>query len=365
MVCRLALTRFDALSDAESLAVDGRLDRNHTDEIVIFHYGYVREGDLLIAKAMDMLSWFFGPHSQVDQRIVKMREDGNVFRPEVYFSQEDVCPIPVPHPIFSQALAARLRRPPMIYDGFTFYNELELLEIRLNELDHLVDRFILVEADVTFTGKKKPLFFQENKHLFERFLPKIIHVVVSDMPGGKDPWVRERFQRNCIARGIPKDAKDTDLLIVSDLDEIPKASAIAKALPITSPKALDMGAYSGFLNVLWGGWSHAKICPIASVRRSDPQTLRHQGHEHIPDAGWHFSYMGGPERVCDKMTAFAHQEAEVQKYNNLDSMKGVFRSGGGIFGGTNVYLELDSRFPKYVLENRDKFKHLIGPPEGA
>lgn len=364
VVCRLAETRFDALLDAESLAVDGRLDSRHTDQIVIFHYGYVREGDLLIAKAMDMLSWFFGPNSAVDQRIVKMKEDGNVFKPEVYFSQDDVSPIPLPHPSFSQALAAHLRRPPMIYDGFIFYNELELLEIRLNELDPLVDRFILVEADVTHSGKKKPLVFQENKHLFEKFLPKITHVVVSDMPGGQDPWPREAFQRNCISRGIPKDAKDTDLLIVADVDEIPKAATIAKALPITSPKALDMGAYSGYLNVLWGGWSHAKICPIALVRKYGAQIVRHKGHAHIQDAGWHFSYLGGPERVCDKMSAFSHQEAEVQKHNNLDSMREIFRSGGGVFGGVNVYLELDNSFPKYVVENREKFKHLIGPPEG-
>jgi beta-1,4-mannosyl-glycoprotein beta-1,4-N-acetylglucosaminyltransferase len=291
-----------------------------------------------------------------------MRDEGNVFRPEVYFSADDVCPIPMPHPMFSKDLAARLRRPPMIYDGFMFYNELELLEIRLNELDHLVDKFILVEADTTFSGKKKPLVFHENKALFEKFLPKIIHVVVSDMPGGSDPWVRERFQRNAIARGIPKDAKDTDLLIVSDVDEIPKAETIAKALPITTTKALDMGAYSGYLNVLWGGWSHAKICPIASIRASDPQTIRHQGHEHIQDAGWHFSYMGGAERVCDKMSAFAHQEPQIQKYNNLDSMKRSLGAGEGVFGGVAAFLEINERFPKYVVENREKFKKLIGPP---
>lgn len=365
VVCRLARRGFPALLDAESLAVDAALDRNHTDRIVIFHYGYVREGDLLIAKAMDMLSWFFGPHSTVDQRIVKMRDEGNVFRPEVYFSPDDVCPIPIPHPVFSKDYAARLRRPPMIYDGFIFYNELELLEIRLNELDHLVDRFILVEADVTFSGRKKPLVFQENKHLFERFLPKIAHVVVSDMPGGNDPWVKEQFQRNAIARGIPKDAKDTDLLIVADVDEIPKAETVAKALPISSPKALDMGAYSGYLNVLWGGWSHAKICPVATLRTSDPQTIRHQGHDHIQDAGWHFSYLGGPERVCEKLTAFAHQEPSVQKYNNLGAMREAFKAGAGVFGGVNTYLELDGRFPKYVLENREKFKHLIGPPSSG
>lgn len=112
VVCRLAQTRFRVVGDAESIGVPDGLDSNHIREMVIFHYGYVREGAKHIAKAIDMQSWFFGPHSQPDQRIVKMREEGNIFRPEVYFSEEDVSPIPIPHPRFATALAARLRGEP-------------------------------------------------------------------------------------------------------------------------------------------------------------------------------------------------------------------------------------------------------------
>lgn len=109
VVCRLAKTAFPAVGDAESIGVDHGRGEEDIDKIVIFHYGYVREGAKHIAKAIDMQSWFFGPNSTPDQRIVKMRDDGNVFHPEVYFSQEDVQPIPIPHPKFSAELAARLR----------------------------------------------------------------------------------------------------------------------------------------------------------------------------------------------------------------------------------------------------------------
>lgn len=364
VVCRLARTSYPALLDAESLAVDVGLDRNHIDKIVIFHYGFVRKGSALIAKGLDMQSWFFGKGSKPDERIVKMRQQGDVFHPEVYFGESDVSPIPIPHPMFSQALANQLKEKPKIYDGFMFFNELEILEIRLHELGDLVEKFILVEADTTFSGKKKPLYFQENKHLFEKFLNKIIHVVVTDMPGGTDPWARENFQRNAIARGIPDGVSSTDLLIITDVDEIPRAQAVLEALPIAEPMALDMGAFSGYLNVYWGEWIHAKILPMGFLRGSDPQTLRHQGHRHIKNAGWHFSYIGGPTRISQKMTAFAHQEQSVQKYNNVESLTNAFNAGSGIFGGVMVYRALDGSFPEYLVKNASKFRHLIGPPAG-
>lgn len=108
MVCRLGRADLEIVGDAESIGHPNP-GRQHIDQILIFHYGYVRDGAAHIAKAIDMQSWFFGPGSQPDQRIVKMRDEGNVFRPEVYFQAQDLSPIPVAHPAFSRDLAARLR----------------------------------------------------------------------------------------------------------------------------------------------------------------------------------------------------------------------------------------------------------------
>ncbi|HZX73462.1 MAG TPA: hypothetical protein VFE57_03515, partial [Cyclobacteriaceae bacterium] len=70
----------------------------------------------------------------------------------------------------------------MVVDCFTFFNELDLLEIRLNILNETVDRFVLVEATRTFQNNPKPLYFNENKKRFEAFLPKITHIIVDDYP---------------------------------------------------------------------------------------------------------------------------------------------------------------------------------------
>jgi Glycosyltransferase family 17 len=109
----------------------------------------------------------------------------------------------------------------MIYDCFTFFNELELLEIRLNELAGVVDRFVLVEATRTHSNQRKPLYFSENQSRFASWKNRIIHIVADDLPAtGDDAWVRENFQRNCIMRGLTA-CSDTDTILVSDLMKFP------------------------------------------------------------------------------------------------------------------------------------------------
>ena len=74
----------------------------------------------------------------------------------------------------------------MVYDCFQFFNELDILKIRLHVLNPVVDRFVISEATETFSGLKKPLYYEENKELFAEFADKIIHVVVEDTPEGDD-----------------------------------------------------------------------------------------------------------------------------------------------------------------------------------
>lgn len=126
------------------------------------------------------------------------------------------------------------REVPRVYDCFTFFNELDILELRLNELSDLVDRFVLVEATVTHMGQPKPLYYAENKARFAAFHDRITHIVLDNMPDAsveKNPWVREIAQRDAILRGLT-DARPNDRIIVSDLDEIPKPAALRAALEL-------------------------------------------------------------------------------------------------------------------------------------
>lgn len=114
---------------------------------------------------------------------------------------------------------------PKLYDCFLFYNELDILEIRLNELYDHIDYFVLVEAVETFRGKPKKLFFQENREIFQPFLDKIIHIVIEKNLETDDPWVREAVHRNQIMRGLEY-CRPNDIILISDIDEVIRPSVL-------------------------------------------------------------------------------------------------------------------------------------------
>ena len=108
----------------------------------------------------------------------------------------------------------------MIIDCFPFFNELDVLELRLNILDSVVDKFVLVEASKTQSLIDKPFYFEDNKDRFAKFLHKIVHIKVQDYPN-EGGWAMENFQRNCILRGLKHlDLNTHDIVGISDVDEI-------------------------------------------------------------------------------------------------------------------------------------------------
>ncbi|WP_051630509.1 glycosyltransferase family 17 protein [Afifella pfennigii] len=122
-----------------------------------------------------------------------------------------------------------------LFDCFIFNDELDVLEIRLRELGDVVDRFVLVEASETQSGRRKPFYFEENRSRFAPYLEKIVHVSI-DFPDCLPPargkrareriWEREHYQRDQIARGLAE-AAPSDLVLISDVDEIVRADALA------------------------------------------------------------------------------------------------------------------------------------------
>src|SRR4030081_189074 len=134
----------------------------------------------------------------------------------------------------------------MIVDCFTFFNELDLLEIRLKELGEVVDRFVLVESTRTFQGKPKPLFFRDNASRFGQFQPKIEHLIV-DMPETEDPWAREGFQRDSIKRAGAS-LPPTAMVFVSDADEIFRSEAMRIAAANSQFAFLEMDLFYYFLD---------------------------------------------------------------------------------------------------------------------
>ena len=290
----------------------------------------------------------------------------------------------------------------MIYDCFTFFNELDLLEIRLNELNAYVDRFVLVEATLTHQGKPKPLHFAENKARFEKFLPKLIHVVVDQYPERTDDsaWVYEKHQRNSIANGL-KDCKSGDVIMVSDVDEIPRPEKITEAAKLKGTRIFRQRMYYYYLNCInatevgakqymWNGtimFNYEDLNrPIQDYReigmkmlaKFTPRPLhriyytfylfRHVNMKgwkirFIQDAGWHFSYLGGVDKIIHKLEAFAHSEYNKPEYKDPERIKSAIANGEDIFGRGFRYrfIDLDASWPTYIVANKEKFRNYLSP----
>lgn len=260
----------------------------------------------------------------------------------------------------------------MIYDCFTFFNELELLEIRLNILDESVDKFVLVEATKTHANTNKPLYFAENKDRYQKFLHKIIHIIVDDYPPYENSWTFEKHQRNCIMRGL-QNCQDNDTILISDLDEIPNPKKILKYQKYRGVSILKQKMFYYYLNNInirkpfWAD-TPSKMCLYGEIKKNNlnPQKIRFKNGRIIKNGGWHFSYLGGAEKIIKKIQSFAHQEYNKNEYTDIEAIKEKIENGQDIFnrnkGKNYVALEINKKFPDYIIKNQTKYKHLIKSP---
>ncbi|WP_051645111.1 hypothetical protein [Labrenzia sp. DG1229] len=240
----------------------------------------------------------------------------------------------------------------MLYDCFVFHNEFDLLEIRLREMGDCVDRFVLVEADQTQRGSPKPFYFDENRDRFAPWADKIIDLQVrfpDELPPAlgvyknrrKKDWERENYQRNCISHALESCDPD-DLILLSDVDEIVRAPTLAK---VTAERlyrgrllVFEQSLHKHHLdrivpgkNWLLGSRMIEKkyLTTPQQLRRTKARMtkksyipdfatqpfLRIRNHnlsgigrpvKIIPDAGWHFSSMGGLEAFKTKLDSVVH-----------------------------------------------------------
>jgi len=251
----------------------------------------------------------------------------------------------------------------MIYDCFLFHNELDLLEIRLHTLRDVVDRFVLVEATRTHQGEPKQLSYRDDRGRFCEFGDRIIAVVVDDLPEGEDPPHREHFQRNCIIRGLGQCGPD-DLLLISDVDEIPRPQAIPRAVPAGALYVFEQTLYYYHLRCR----GTAKWMGTRLVRRADlttPQAVRESGGAVVTNGGWHFSYFGGVEGIRTKLLSFSHQGAQQSGVADPQRLAACIADGRDLWGRAEVQFQtvnLDTSYPPYVLANPDRFAHFGAGP---
>ena len=246
-----------------------------------------------------------------------------------------------------------------IYDCFTFYNEEEMLKLRLNELNDVVDYFFIVEADRTFTGKGKE-FYIDQYDWIKDFDHKIIRSFISlyDYRNGDSAWEAEFAQRNSISE-VANYADGMDVCIISDVDEIPRPDVLASSricFDLETPVQLDVDQY--FWGFNWLTPAHCNnggrpvVCRVDDLKLYSPQEMRADSQmKRIPDAGWHFSFFMDLDYIVNKIESFAHTEYDSEEYKNLKKIRYRIMNGIDPFDRFPLkYKEIDNTYPRYVKE---------------
>ena len=261
-----------------------------------------------------------------------------------------------------------------IIDSFIFYNELVMLEYRLNLLWQVVDYFVIVESTHTHSGNEKKLYFQENKERFKDFEKKIIHIIVEDFPFKQpninikknEQWVNENFQRKQIERGIQKiNMKLDDVIIVSDLDEIPNPEILKKI----KDKKINIGIsrlemdfyYYNLYSKFEDKWDKSIIFTYKEkIKYKFDFNYPRNGIKSgcIKNGGWHLSYFGDSNFIGNKLKEFAHQEFNKDEFTSLKNIEKRIKNNKDLFNRkTNMkHIPLDKNNnlpPKYEIYLKD------------
>jgi hypothetical protein len=255
-----------------------------------------------------------------------------------------------------------------LIDCTLFFNEFRLLSLRFNILRDAVDRFVIVEADRTFSGQRKPLRLR--KWITENasdLANRISVIEVTDSPPNKNPWIAEVHQRNAVMRGL-SDVQDNDILMFFDVDEIPCVDAILARLPSDDLAAVEQDFYYYYLNLHRGKWARgtATYARNMTVSPQEARTLYHRPV--IESGGWHFSYLMSAEDMASKIRAFSHQEFNAPHFTDIEKLRARIAAHQDLFGRKNqpalAVRPLDDSFPEFLLKNRSDYADLILAPSG-
>lgn len=299
-----------------------------------------------------------------------------------------------------------------VFDCFLFFNELDLIELRINILNDYVDFFVIVESSLTFQGEEKEFIFEKNIKRFEQFQHKIIYYKIEKyflnfdkLPYFANPktndqkvlnkiykyiedcphfdkekefwWGNDFYQRECIMRALVfAEPKDVDLILISDVDEIPNPitlNFLKKNININSLYCLQQHEFCYFLNYYhnsnWLGtccflYSKFQEVSLNAIRFS---AKRDEGlnPQIVYNGGWHFTSLGNINSIQKKIKSWGHREFNTNFI--LNSIEYNIKHGYDIFRrigfGRLQYLKVDNDLlPKTLKKDIVKYSHLIGNP---
>ncbi len=281
------------------------------------------------------------------------------------------------------------------YDVFTFFNELDLLKLRLNILNEHVDHFVIIEATETFSGRPKPLVFAEHRERFAAFNHKIIHHVTDDTPADADElrrrlahpvlsaldrqiiertlttdnvkpgvlhWLKEFYQKEAIQRALVG-LSDEDVCFVSDVDEIWNPNARIDFSRDDIYK-LRQTVYAYYLNNRsnepWAGTLVTRYKHIKHACLNHLRTASKTPYTYVENGGWHFTNQGGAERVREKIEA-SYGPEDLNTVDVTSKIQERIEKNTDYVGRQFKFWVDETDLPQYILEHRREYKNFFAP----
>jgi beta-1,4-mannosyl-glycoprotein beta-1,4-N-acetylglucosaminyltransferase len=262
----------------------------------------------------------------------------------------------------------------MIIDCFTFFNELEMLDARLEYLDDVVDYFVIVESNTTFSGKSKPLNYLPNASRYQKYLHKILYFPyaadLSKLNFNKDishydpqsaPWQVEYMQRNHIGDALKFFDKD-DIVLMGDLDEIPDIEFIDKAVrEIDSSKIVAFEQqmfYYNFSHRQKDLWKGTILTTNEFLQVNSAQRLR-DNRWSVPSitGGFHLSYWFSPAQIATKIQSFAHQEYNKDEFTDHNKIRSRISKGIDLFDRSTLISADPQLIPSKIMNIFGKLQY--------
>ena len=293
-----------------------------------------------------------------------------------------------------------------IFDCFMYFDEEQILELRLNVLDEKVDFFVIVESIYNHRGDKRDLLFNKNKFL--KFSKKIIYLVSEEIPKNVEPInenedkkerdrkyimnaiYRENAQRNLISKGI-KNANKDDLIMISDVDEIPKLESLDLKSIKNEIFIFKQHMFHYKYNLVLPNFKWTGTKAIKKKNLISPQWLRnikdkkylyyridtifskkkYTNLKIIDDGGWHFTNIKTPKMIRHKFKSYLHHfefdqtnlvesdiENFIKKKQAIYNLK-VDKRGNKVGNGETLDNFDIKKLPIYIQYNLEKYKDWI------
>ena len=265
-----------------------------------------------------------------------------------------------------------------IYDLFLIGTELDWTEIRLHELAPYVDYFVIVEAERSFTNMTKPLYFKKNWRHFSKFESKIIYHVLNDdaVINSGNPWEHERYQRNALMTQVfpsllgDKAPNDGDVIIVSDVDEIPRPETLEKLRNCDIPELTGIRSQFFLYSFQWqeadGDWGHPQATIWQGEKTILPEALRMSWtrmEHNFPNASWHCTTcFQTVAELITKIDYFSHQEFNEPRFKDPDDVVRRVRNGIDVFERETKYDKVPQDqldVPSYLRQHPERFSYLL------